>query len=174
MSANIYTAPQRPPKTRIPVASPSPLRRSYSVRLKGDKTAPDIASAPLYPQETNRYRQSLCNPTKPASRAPNHYAPPELRRGKSFMERGERGNGNEFGVGLSNGVSKGPCRADDTTAEHRSRNGGLKGSDSPDSPNNRTRSLVSWIMFQKMYTVIIYRSAGGVVVFIAAAMYLIR
>nr|XP_023029339.1 uncharacterized protein LOC111517416 isoform X1 [Leptinotarsa decemlineata]XP_023029340.1 uncharacterized protein LOC111517416 isoform X1 [Leptinotarsa decemlineata]XP_023029341.1 uncharacterized protein LOC111517416 isoform X1 [Leptinotarsa decemlineata] len=102
MSANMFPKPPTPTtpcrpldnRSRIPLASPIPLRRHNSLRLRGER---DVI------RDDNRFRDVSrdANRRRDSSREPNHgdrlaagkaaqsTANPLLKRGQSFMERNE-------------------------------------------------------------------------------------
>lgn len=127
MSADIYVTSHQPVSiSKIPVPSEPPMRRAGSLRVRGEK-------APGFYRSTNSvYRVS-------ATDSGLGFVPgdSELRRGNSFLERGEKDG--------SRSTTAVACRPRNVNTEPRIQ-GALKGAVTPVSPS-RTRSLVSFILF---------------------------
>lgn len=108
--------------TKIPVPqSPLPLRRSASLRMKG---------------EAFHYQQYFPPPTLSAKRrsVDANRRPPLLTRGNSFVERRGGGDGPQ--------TTPQP-RGRDLTTESKSKGSSPTGADALDADAGRTRSLVS-------------------------------
>ncbi|KAJ8979628.1 hypothetical protein NQ317_015195 [Molorchus minor] len=137
MSANMFT--QTPTtnlqraaesKTRIPIpASPTPLRRQGSLRTKGDSDATRRLSCGGSPAAS----KDNCRPGRFSGKYTQSAANPPLKRGYSFMERGEQR------VGNGGSGSTVPRRPDTVKIDPRHL-GTLKGPTTPQSPS-RIRSL---------------------------------
>lgn len=89
MSANMFTKKVTPDNSRIPVpASPTPIRRQGSLRVRGEKAT----AMPTFPPPQKRTsllsnRGANHHPKDPKNQFVNVAG---LKRGNSFMERGEK------------------------------------------------------------------------------------
>ena len=118
MSANLFPMMSKPKDSRIPVPlSPAPLRRSGSLRLRGESLVPNHLSPST--NQTARLQQD----NKSALLTP----------GNSFMERGERH--------VRHGVSAAAAKSRNIDTTDSLNRKALKGA-APQSPS-RIRSLVS-------------------------------
>ncbi|XP_063916354.1 protein quick-to-court isoform X2 [Zophobas morio] len=116
MSANLFPMMSKPKDSRIPVPlSPAPLRRSGSLRLRGESLVPNHLSPST--NQTARLQQD----NKSAL----------LKRGNSFMERGERH--------VRHGVSAAAAKSRNIDTTDSLNRKALKGA-APQSPS-RIRSL---------------------------------
>lgn len=117
-------------KTKIPVpSSPQPLRRQNSLRLKDEKRV--SLSIPSRSQDTNHSVSQDKNPVdrfSASEKATQSSFSPRLQRGRSFMERTDRG------------VQNGSRRPDRIKIGHKSPADVPKSFNSPESPG-RIRSL---------------------------------
>lgn len=110
--------------SKIPILTDSPLRRSLSLRVKGEGLSGLCSTNSLYKvtPESNHTRKTSGENV--------------LRRGTSFVERGEKRGNNE-----TRSKTAVACRPRNVITEPRNQ-GALKGALTPTSPS-RTRSLVS-------------------------------
>ncbi|XP_057671906.1 protein quick-to-court isoform X1 [Diorhabda carinulata] len=140
MSATMFTKIPENSKTKIPIpASPTPLRRHNSLRLKGEKSFNFTSSSrrrddgnvivqenPDQKVVANRDRH--CNRFSSAETTHQSSSNPHLKRGRSFMDRSDRG------------VQNGTKRPENMKIGHRSPVDVFKNGTTPESPS-RVRSL---------------------------------
>lgn len=122
-------------KSKIPIWSPSPLRRSLSMRMKGERSSGAFGVLQRPPGN-----EPSADTNRPRKRAEH---PLPLRRGNSFAERGvgAKGGNNVTGPCSTAAAYRPTNRA---TTEARSQGAPAKGAPAtPTSPGTRTRSLVS-------------------------------
>lgn len=126
--------------TKIPVPqSPSPLRRSISLRMKGETA---LSYHHHHPHNHQFSTLSAKRRSVDVNQNIRQERPPSiasLRRGNSFVERGAPG------LGYGNRYTpQTPNRSRDLTTESKSKGSPPIGGPSPDGNGSRTRSLVSY------------------------------